>query len=75
MKQLYFTVYGVKYADMVIIFQFCGFQSLAVCVLFGKFSHHDNNKNLRSFGIFLRRVIFLKMLLPARTTAAAACRH
>ncbi len=29
MKQLYFTLYGVKYADMVIIFQFCGFQSLA----------------------------------------------
>ncbi len=35
---------------------------LSVCVFFGKISHCDNNKNLRSFGIFLRRVIFFKML-------------
>jgi len=31
---------------------------LSVCVLFGKFSHCDNNKSLRSFGIFQKKSNF-----------------
>jgi hypothetical protein len=31
---------------------------LSVCVFFGKFSHCDNNKNLRSFGIFFEKSNF-----------------